>query len=102
MERLVCGIILIVKVQPRLVKQVKYWQKIIIECILSRLVKKPLSQVEVESKYQIKPGRGCDYVETDVPNEQLEWVPNPRYHTDELTAKGDITLSDNAKITKRK
>ncbi|WP_218067738.1 RHS repeat-associated core domain-containing protein, partial [Escherichia coli] len=64
--------------------------------------KKPLSQVEVETKYQIKPGRGRDYVETDVPNEQLEWIPNPRYHTDELTAKGDITLSDNAKITKRK
>ncbi|MEZ2586404.1 HYD1 signature containing ADP-ribosyltransferase family protein [Kluyvera intermedia] len=64
--------------------------------------KKPLSQVEVESKYQIKPGRGRDYIETDVPNKQLEWVTNPRYHTDELTAKGDIILSENAKITKRR
>ncbi|WP_326494848.1 HYD1 signature containing ADP-ribosyltransferase family protein [Klebsiella aerogenes] len=64
--------------------------------------KKPLSQIEAEIKYQIKPGRGRDYVQTDVPNNQLEWVTNPRYHTEELTAKGDIILSDNARITKRK
>ena len=33
--------------------------------------KKPLSQVQVEAKYQIKPGRGRDYIETDVPSSQL-------------------------------
>ncbi|EHP1023502.1 RHS domain-containing protein [Escherichia coli] len=64
--------------------------------------KKPLSQVDIEAKYQIGRGKGRDYVETDVPNEQLEWVTNPRYHIDELTVKGDIVLSDNAKITRRK
>jgi len=64
--------------------------------------KKPLSQVDIEAKYQIGRGKGRDYVETDVPNDQLEWVTNPRYHIDELTVKGDIILSDNAKITRRK
>nr|WP_277422033.1 RHS repeat-associated core domain-containing protein [Citrobacter portucalensis] len=64
--------------------------------------KKPLSQIDVEAKYQIGRGKGRDYVETDVPNEQLEWITNPRYHVDELTVKDDIILSDNAKITRRK
>jgi RHS repeat-associated protein len=63
--------------------------------------KKPLSQVEAESEYQLKPGRGRDYVETDVPNSRLETVRNPRYGTPELTVKGDVPLN-NATITKRK
>jgi RHS repeat-associated protein len=54
--------------------------------------KKPLSQVEVEDKYQIGRGRGRDYVETDVPNSRLEWVRNPRYGADELTVEGDLEL----------
>lgn len=29
---------------------------------LERANKKPLSQIEVEDKYQIKPGRGRDYI----------------------------------------
>ena len=63
--------------------------------------KKPLSQVEVENKYQIKPGRGRDYVETDVPASSVEWVPNPRYGTPELTVKGDVPLK-NPKIDRRR
>ncbi|MEN4049831.1 RHS repeat-associated core domain-containing protein, partial [Serratia marcescens] len=63
--------------------------------------KKPMSQVQAENKYQIKPGRGRDYVETDVPNSQLEWITNPRYHTQELTVKGDVPLK-NPTVTKRK
>lgn len=63
--------------------------------------KKPMSQVQVETKYQIKPGRGRDYIETDVPNSQLEWITNPRYHTQELTVKSDIVL-DNFSVTQRK
>ena len=62
---------------------------------------KPLSPVEAENKYQIGRGRGRDYVETDVPNSMLEWKKNPRYHTDELTVRGDVILN-NAKITRRK
>lgn len=33
-------------------------------------------------------------METDVPNDQLEWITNPRYHIDELTVKGNVILSD--------
>lgn len=54
-----------------------------------------------EKKYQIKLGRGRDYVETDVPNSQLEWVNNPRYCTPELTVKGDLSLN-NSTVTRRK
>ncbi len=62
---------------------------------------KPLNQVEAENKYQIGRGKGRDYVETDVPNDKLEWVRNPRYHTDELTIKGDVILK-NPKVVQRK
>ncbi|WP_315315145.1 HYD1 signature containing ADP-ribosyltransferase family protein, partial [Pantoea vagans] len=61
---------------------------------------KPLSRLDAEEKYQIGRGRGRDYVETDVPNHQLEWVTNPKYHTQELTVKGDIELS-NHKVFRR-
>jgi RHS repeat-associated protein len=53
---------------------------------------KALSQNAAETKYQLKPGRGKDYVEFDVPNSQLEWVKNPRYGTPELTIKGNVDL----------
>lgn len=62
---------------------------------------KPMNQIEAETKYQLKSGRGRDYVETDVPNSQLEWVNNPRYGTPELTIKGDVPL-DNATVTRRR
>ncbi|NHB59598.1 RHS protein, partial [Acinetobacter sp. 194] len=66
--------------------------------------KKPLSQVDAESKYQLKQGKGRDYIEFDVPDSKTEWVRNPRYHTDELTIKGDFELdsSCNLTITQRK
>ncbi|WP_454054449.1 hypothetical protein [Clostridium sp. Marseille-Q7071] len=41
--------------------------------------KKPLSQIESETKYQIKKGKRRDYAEDDVPNSMLEWAKNPRY-----------------------
>ncbi|WP_455819462.1 RHS repeat-associated core domain-containing protein [Pseudomonas cerasi] len=62
---------------------------------------KPLSQLDAEEKYQIGRGGGRDYIETEVPSHQLEWVTNPRYHTQELTIKGDIELNDH-KIFRRK
>jgi RHS repeat-associated protein len=64
--------------------------------------KKPLNQIKAEDKYGIKKDRGRDYIETDVPTEKLEWIKNPAYHTEELTIKGDIVLSKNAKIVQRK
>ena len=63
--------------------------------------KKPLSQADAEARYQIGEGRGRDFIETDVPETQLEWVRNPRYHTQELTVKGDLQLK-NPTFTKRK
>jgi RHS repeat-associated protein len=62
---------------------------------------KPLSPRDAEAKYQIKEGRGRDYIELDVPNSQLEWVKNPRYGTPELTIRGDVTLQ-NATVVRRK
>lgn len=64
--------------------------------------KKPLSQVEAETKYQIKTGKGRDYVEFNVPNSQLEWVKNPRYGTPELTIKGGIEKLLNPNFVRRK
>ena len=63
--------------------------------------KKPLNQLQAETKYRIKEGRGRDYVETDVPTELLEWKVNPAYHTKELTVKGDVFLK-NPEIIQRK
>lgn len=63
--------------------------------------KKPLSQIDAESKYQIESGKGRDYVEFDVETNRLEWVENPRYHTKELTIKGNVKVR-NAKYTRRK
>ncbi|MBE6091133.1 MAG: hypothetical protein E7206_24530 [Clostridium beijerinckii] len=64
--------------------------------------KKPLSQVEAETKYQIKTGKGRDYVEFDVPNSQLEWVKNPRYGTPELTIKDGVEELLNPNFVRRK
>ncbi|MDH0746740.1 DUF6531 domain-containing protein [Pseudomonas sp. GD03842] len=62
---------------------------------------KPLNMVDAQDKYSIKKGKGRHYVETDAPKERLEWIPNPKYHLDELTVKGDLTLS-NPKFVIRK
>jgi RHS repeat-associated protein len=63
--------------------------------------KKPLNQIDAETKFQINPGRGRDYIETDVDNSRLEMIKNPRYGTEELTVKGDLPL-ENATITRRR
>jgi RHS repeat-associated protein len=64
--------------------------------------KKPLSARDAEQKYQIKPGRGRDYVETNVPRNRVERVKNPRTQNYELQIKGDVCLSCDATFTKRK
>ncbi|SFB38152.1 HYD1 signature containing ADP-ribosyltransferase family protein [Clostridium frigidicarnis] len=64
--------------------------------------KKPLSQIEAETKYQIKKGKGRDYMEFDVPNSKLEWLKNPRYGTEELTIKGGVEELINPLFKRRK
>ncbi|MBK9576639.1 MAG: hypothetical protein IPO40_06170 [Fibrobacteres bacterium] len=54
--------------------------------------KKPLSPLDAQEKFQLRPGKGRDYIETDVPNSSIEWVKNPRYGADELTVRGDLPL----------
>ena len=48
----------------------------------------------------IKKGKGRNYVEFDVNSSLLEWIENPRYHTKELTVKGNVTIK-NGKFFKR-
>ena len=62
--------------------------------------KKPLSIQQAEEKYQIKKGKGRNYVEFDVNSSLLEWIENPRYHTKELTVKGNVKIK-NGKFFKR-
>ncbi|MBK5479556.1 RHS domain-containing protein [Pseudomonas sp. TH21] len=62
---------------------------------------KVLSPRDAQEKYQIDKSKGRDYIETDVPESQLELVKNPRYSTMELTAKGNLTLN-NPTFTRRK
>ena len=69
---------------------------------MNRQTKKALSQIEAETKYQIKPGKGRDYIEFDVPNSKLEWVKNPRYGVEELTIKGGIEELVNPSFIRRK
>lgn len=63
--------------------------------------KRPLSSIEAEDFYQLKKGKGRNYVEFDVDTSSLEEIENPRYHRMELTVKGDGTIK-NAKYYKRK
>ncbi|SDQ97108.1 RHS repeat-associated core domain-containing protein [Pseudomonas grimontii] len=62
---------------------------------------KVLSPRDAQEKYQIDKSKGRDYIETDVPESQLELVKNPRYSTMELTVKGNLTLN-NPTFTRRK
>ncbi len=64
--------------------------------------RKPLSQIEAENKYQIKRGKGRDYVEFDVQKNKTEWVKNPRYHDEELTIKGGVDNPCNLTVHRRK
>ena len=49
---------------------------------------------DVEARYQIKPGHGRHYVETDVPASRVERVNNPRTKSPELKIRGDVPLSN--------
>jgi RHS repeat-associated protein len=62
--------------------------------------RKPLSPREAESTYGLKRGRGQNYVETDVPANQVSKRYNPKTQADELVIKGDVTL-DNPSFEKR-
>jgi len=55
---------------------------------------RPLSPSDAEDTYGLKPGRGRNYVETDVPTERVERRFNPATKTDELRIKGDVELSN--------
>ena len=45
-------------------------------------------------------GKGRNYLEFDVNSSLLEWIENPRYHTRELTVKGNVKIK-NGKFFKR-
>ena len=64
--------------------------------------KEPLSQIEAETKYQIKKGKGRDYMEFYVSNSKLELLKNPRYGTEELTIKGGVEELINPLFKRRK
>lgn len=55
---------------------------------------KPLNQLEAQTEYSIGKGSGRDYVERDVLEADLEWVKNQKYHTKELTVRGDVLLKN--------
>jgi hypothetical protein len=48
--------------------------------------------VEAETKYGLKPGRGRNYIETDVAKSQVGQRFNPKTKTIELVVKGDVKL----------
>jgi len=54
--------------------------------------RKPMSIVDAEEFYELKKGKGRNYVEFDVNSSKLEWIENPRYHRLELTVKGDVMI----------
>ena len=62
--------------------------------------KPALAPGKAEELYQLKKGRGKNYIEFDVDTNSLEWVENPRYHRDELTVKGDVKI-ENPEFFKR-
>jgi len=61
---------------------------------------KPLSQLEAESTYGLKPGRGRNYVETDVAKSSVRQRYNPKTGANELVIRGDVPLQ-NPTFTKR-
>jgi hypothetical protein len=54
----------------------------------------PLSQVQAETKYGLKPGRGRNFVETDVAKSQVSQRFNPMTGANELIIKGDLPLQN--------
>jgi hypothetical protein len=61
---------------------------------------RPISRADAESTYGLKPGRGRDYVETDVDVACIEYRYNAKTRANEITVKGDIPLR-NATIIRR-
>ena len=55
----------------------------------------------MEKRYGIDPGRGRDYVETDVAADRVNRVKNPRTGNDELQIEGDVPLI-NPQVTRRR
>jgi len=53
---------------------------------------KPLSPRDAEAKFGLKPGRGRNIVETDVPNNRIELVWNKIMKTFEYQVTGDVPL----------
>ena len=62
--------------------------------------KRPLSPHDAQDTYGIKPGRGRNYIETDVYQYQVEKVFNPQFQVEEFTIKGNVDL-DNPTFMKR-
>jgi len=62
---------------------------------------KPMSPVKVGDTYQINQQKTKHYVETDVLDDRIEWIKNPRYGNRELTVYGDLELK-NPTFIKRK
>jgi hypothetical protein len=56
--------------------------------------RKPLSALEAEDTYGLKPGRGRNYIETDVPAENVTQRYNPLTGSMELVVKGDVQLQN--------
>lgn len=54
--------------------------------------RKPLGQIQAEARYGLKPGRGRNYVETDVPKSQVSQRYNPSTGANELVVKGNLPL----------
>jgi RHS repeat-associated protein len=61
---------------------------------------KPLSKIDAQDTYGLKPGHGQNYIETDVPAHRVNKVYNPTTKNFELQIKGDVPL-ENAKFFKR-
>ena len=64
--------------------------------------RRPLSPRDAEDRYGLQRGRGRDYVETDVAASRVERVRNPQTRVNELRIRGDVRLSKNATIVRRR
>ena len=61
---------------------------------------KPLSKVEAETTYGLDPGRGRNFLETDVAKSRVSQRFNPDTGAKELVIKGDVQLQ-NPTFTRR-
>jgi RHS repeat-associated protein len=56
--------------------------------------RKPLSPIEAQETYGLGPGRGRNYVETDVPADRVRQRYNPDTGATELVVEGDVQLQN--------